>query len=208
MDLMDALSLAAGSKEKCQDRERSAKMYTKFFSFKENPFMLAPNPAYLFLGKSHEEALAHLIYAVSEGEGFISLIGKRGVGKTTVCQAFIDRRDLNTEVAYIYKPEVSPEALLKTINTEFGVSADTNDSKALIDALNSFLMQKRVEGKKVLLFIDDAQNLNTDVLEQVRLLSNLETTREKLLQIVWWVSRSLRICSGPGRSGRSASGCR
>ena len=159
-------------------------MYTKFFGFKENPFMLAPNPAYLFLGKSHEEALAHLIYAVSEGEGFISLIGKRGVGKTTVCQAFIDRREENTEVAYIFKPEVSPEELLKTINTEFGVSADTNDSKDLIDTLNSFLMQKKVEGRKVLLFIDDAQNLNADVLEQIRLLSNLETTREKLLQIV------------------------
>jgi general secretion pathway protein A len=74
-------------------------MYTKFFGFKEKPFMLAPNPAYLFLGKSHEEALAHLIYAVSEGEGFISLIGKRGVGKTTVCQAFIDRQAENTAVA-------------------------------------------------------------------------------------------------------------
>ena len=159
-------------------------MYTKFFGFKENPFMLAPNPAYLFLGKSHEEALAHLIYALSEGEGFISLIGKRGVGKTTVCQAFIDRRNDNTEVAYIFKPEVSPEELLKTINAEFGISSDSDDSKDILDRLNSYLMQKRVEGKKVLLFIDDAQNLNADVLEQVRLLSNLETTREKLLQIV------------------------
>ena len=159
-------------------------MYTKFFGFKENPFMLAPNPAYLFLGKSHEEALAHLIYAVSEGEGFISLIGKRGVGKTTVCQAFIDRREENTEAAYIFKPEVSPEELLKTIMAEFGISAASDDSKDITDRLNSYLMQKRVEGKKVLLFIDDAQNLNADVLEQVRLLSNLETTREKLLQIV------------------------
>ena len=159
-------------------------MYSKFFGFKENPFMLAPNPAYLFLGKSHEEALAHLIYAVSEGEGFICLIGKRGVGKTTVCQAFIDRRNENTEVAYIFKPEVSPEELLKTIMAEYGISADSDDSKDIIDRLNSYLMQKRVEGKKVLLFIDDAQNLNADVLEQVRLLSNLETTREKLLQIV------------------------
>jgi len=159
-------------------------MYTKFFGFKENPFMLAPNPAYLFLGKSHEEALAHLIYAVSEGEGFISLIGRRGVGKTTVCQAFIDRRDDTTQVAYIFKPEVSPEELLKTINAEFGIGTTGDDSKDLIDRLNSYLMRQRVEGKKVLLFIDDAQNLNADVLEQVRLLSNLETTREKLLQIV------------------------
>jgi type II secretory pathway predicted ATPase ExeA len=158
-------------------------MYTKFFGFKEKPFMLAPNPAYLFLGKSHEEALAHLIYAVSEGEGFISLIGKRGVGKTTICQAFFNRREENTAIAYIFKPEVSPEELLKKINSEFSISADTDDIKELNDALNSFLMQKRVEGKKVVLFIDDAQNLKADALEQVRLLSNLETTREKLLQI-------------------------
>ena len=159
-------------------------MYTQFFGFKEKPFMLAPNPAYLFLGKSHEEALAHLVYAVSEGEGFISIIGKRGVGKTTICQAFIDRRAENMPVAYIFKPEISPEELLKRINSEFSISADTDDIKDLIDALNSFLMQQRVEGKKAVLFIDDAQNLNANALEQVRLLSNLETTREKLLQIV------------------------
>lgn len=159
-------------------------MYTKFFGFKEKPFMLAPNPGYLFLGKSHEEALAHLIYAISEGEGFISIIGKRGVGKTTICQAFIDRRAGNMPVAYIFKPEISPEELLKRIHSEFSISAGTDDIKDLNDALNTFLMQKKVEGKKVVLFIDDAQNLKTDALEQVRLLSNLETTREKLLQIV------------------------
>ena len=93
--------------------------------------MLAPNPAYLFLGKSHEEALAHLIYAVSEGEGFISLIGKRGVGKTTICQAFFNRREENTAIAYIFKPEVSPEELLKKINSEFSISTDTDDIKEL-----------------------------------------------------------------------------
>ena len=159
-------------------------MYSKFFGFKENPFMLAPNPAYLFLGKSHEEAMAHLVYAVSEGEGFISIIGKRGVGKTTICRAFIDRRGENIEVAYIFKPELRGEELLKKIQFEFSLSADTEDAKDLIDSLNSFLMQKRVEGKKVVLFIDDAQNLKADALEQIRLLSNLETTRDKLLQIV------------------------
>ena len=159
-------------------------MYNKFFAFKEKPFMLALNPAYLFLGKSHEEALAHLIYAVSEGEGFISIIGERGVGKTTICRAFIDRRDDNTEIAYIFKPGLSPEELLKKINFEFGIRKDTDDIKEFIDAFNAFLMQKRVEGKRVVLLIDEAQNLKEDALEQVRLLSNLETTREKLLQIV------------------------
>ena len=159
-------------------------MYTKFFGFREKPFMLAPNPAYLFLGKSHEEALAHLIYAVAEGEGFISLTGKRGVGKTTVCQALIDRREETTEVAYIFKPEVSPEDLIKKINSEFNIISDTNDFKELTDSLNAFLMQQRMDGKKVVLFIDDAQDLTAEALEQVRLLSNLETTRDKLLQIV------------------------
>src|SRR5210317_2250786 len=101
-------------------------MNHKFFGFKENPFMLASNQAYLFLGKSHEEALAHLVYAVLEGEGFISLIGKRGVGKTTICQTFIDRRDENTEVAYIYKSELSPKKLLKKINSAFSIGDDTD----------------------------------------------------------------------------------
>jgi general secretion pathway protein A len=159
-------------------------MYTKFFGFKEKPFMLAPNPAYLFLGKSHEEAMAHLVYAVGEGEGFISLIGKRGVGKTTVCQALIDRQEATTAVAYIFKPEVSSEELIKKINSEFNITSDTDDIKELNDSLNTFLMQQRVDGKNVVLFIDDAQDLTADALEQVRLLSNLETTRDKLLQIV------------------------
>ncbi|UCE93219.1 MAG: AAA family ATPase [Flavobacteriaceae bacterium] len=128
--------------------------------------------------------MAHLVYAVLEGEGFISLTGKRGVGKTTICQTFIDRQDENTEVAYIYKPELSPEKLLKKINSAFSIRDDTDDIKELIDSLNSFLIQMRAAGKKVVLFLDDAQNLKTDVLEQVRLLSNLETTRDKLLQII------------------------
>ena len=159
-------------------------MYKKFFGFKENPFSLAPNPIYLFLGRSHEEALAHLIYAVAEGEGFISLIGKRGVGKTTICQTFIERLDENVEVGYIYRPESSPQKLLQKVNSEFGISSDTDDIKVLIDTLNSFLIQKRGEGKRVVLFFDDAHGLKADALEQVRLLSNLETTQDKLLQIV------------------------
>ena len=159
-------------------------MYSKFFGLKENPFNLTTNPAYLFLGKSHEEALAHLIYAVSEGEGFVSLIGEKGVGKTIICRAFIESRDQSTEVAYIFNPKLSPKDLLKKINTKFNIKVDGDDTKALIDSLNDFLMQKRQEGKKVVLFLDDAQNLNASVLEQVRLLSNLETTRDKLLQIV------------------------
>ena len=159
-------------------------MYSKFFGLKENPFKLTTNTEYLFLGKSHEEALAHLIYAVSEGEGFVSLIGKGGAGKTTICRAFIERRDENIEVAYISHPKLSPEELLKKINATFNIRSNTDDTKDLIDSLNKFLMQKRLEGKKVVLFLDNAQKLNANVLEQVRLLSNLETTRDKLLQIV------------------------
>jgi general secretion pathway protein A len=159
-------------------------MYYQYFGLNENPFMLAPDPKYLFLGRSQEEAIAHLLYAISQGEGFIALIGKPGVGKTTVCRTFIERLDGNTEVAYIFKPEPGSIELLKKINAAFNIDARANNVKDQIDRLNVFLMNKRLEGKKVVLFIDEAQDLKRDVLEQIRLLSNLETTRDKLLQIV------------------------
>lgn len=159
-------------------------MYSQFFGFKENPFSLSASPTHLYLSKSHEEAMAHLIYAESEGEGFVSLIGERGIGKTTICRAFIERRNKSTEIAYILDPKLSPKELLKKINSAFKIKAHADDVKGLIDSLNEFLMQKRLEGKKVVLFLDEAQDLNAGALEQVRLLSNLETTRGKLLQIV------------------------
>jgi len=159
-------------------------MYNHFFGFKERPFKLVPNPAYLFLSKSHQEAMAHLVYAVGSGDGFVELTGEVGTGKTTVCRAFLEQLDENTEVAYILNPVLDPEEFIRTIIDEFGIPFVGNTTKELMDALNAFLIEKKAEGKDVLLLIDEAQNLTRDVLEQIRLISNLETTQSKLLQIV------------------------
>jgi general secretion pathway protein A len=159
-------------------------MYNYFFGFKERPFKLVPNPDYLFLSKSHEEALAHLRYAVTDGEGFVEIIGEIGTGKTMLCRTFLESLNADTESAYIFNPRMNAVDLLQAINDEFGISKDLHSTKALIDALNGFLIEKKAAGKKVILVIDEAQNLSRDVLEQIRLLSNLETTKDKLLQII------------------------
>lgn len=159
-------------------------MYKNFFSFRERPFKLVPNPAYLFLSKSHEEVLAHLTYAVIQGDGFVEITGEVGTGKTTICRAFLENLDNNTKAAYIFNPNLNSIQLLRAINDEFGIASDTDNTKDLIDRLNSFLIEKKAEGKNVILIIDEAQNLATEVLEQLRLLSNLETARDKLLQII------------------------
>ena len=159
-------------------------MFLPYFNFKENPFNLTIDLAYLYLGHHHEEANAHLTYAVSEGEGFIVITGERGVGKTTVCRSFLEGLGNNVETAYIDRSTSNPQKLLLYINAEFKIRSKTATIKDLADALNEFLMQKKIEGKKVAVFIDDAHQLNSDVLEQVRLISNLETTKDKLLQLV------------------------
>ena len=159
-------------------------MYKNFFGFKERPFKLVPNPAYLFLSRSHEEAMAHLTYAMEHGDGFVEITGEVGTGKTTICRAFLESLDENTEAAYIFNPKLDSIQLIKAVNDEFGISSDADNIKDLIDTLNSFLIEKRAEGKNVILLIDEAQGLNKEVLEQLRLLSNLETTNHKLLQII------------------------
>ncbi|MBT3310470.1 MAG: AAA family ATPase [Desulfobacterales bacterium] len=159
-------------------------MYKKHFGFKERPFTLVPNPAFLFLSKSHEEALAHLSYAVEQGEGFVEITGEVGTGKTTLCRAFIEGLDNNTEVAYIFNPKLDSIQLLKAINDELNIDSKPDNTKDLIDTLNRFLIKKISEGGKSLILIDEAQNLSPDVLEQLRLLSNLETNTKKLLQII------------------------
>jgi general secretion pathway protein A len=160
-------------------------MYRQLFGFKKNPFRQPTDPERLFLGRHHEEALAHLTYAVMEGEGFSVITGESGVGKTTICRSFVERLTQEVVAAYIRaKTGLSPLQLLKTITAEFQIRSDFSTIKDLTDVLNAFLIQKKREGKKVALFIDDAQLLSDEALEQVRLLSNLETTRDKLLQIV------------------------
>ncbi len=159
-------------------------MYNRFFGFKERPFKLVPNPAYLYLSRIHEEVLAHLNYAVGYGEGFVEITGEVGTGKTTLCRMFLESLDENTEAAYIFNPKLDALQLLKAINDEFGIPSDTESIKTLIDQLNAFLLEKKAQGKHVILLVDEAQNLSADVLEQLRLLSNMETTTSKLLQII------------------------
>lgn len=159
-------------------------MYNNFFGFKERPFQLVPNPEYLFLSRSHEEAIAHLNYAISHGDGFVEISGEVGTGKTTLCRAFLGGLDDSTEVAYIFNPRLKPLELLRAINDEFGIDSSADNTKELIDTLNTFLLERKSQGKNTILLVDEAQNLDADVLEQLRLLSNLETNTSKLLQII------------------------
>jgi general secretion pathway protein A len=160
-------------------------MYETFFGFKERPFQLVPNPAYLYLSRSHEEALAHLTYAVRQGDGFVEITGEVGTGKTTLCRVFLENLEEAVEAAYIFNPMLTPRELLTAIRDELGVETPPGaDVKTLIDALNTYLMERRRAGRRVILLIDEAQNLSRDVLEQLRLLSNLETRTHKLIQII------------------------
>ncbi|MFZ5571140.1 MAG: AAA family ATPase [Thermodesulfobacteriota bacterium] len=159
-------------------------MYHHYFGLKERPFKLVPNPAYLYLSKSHEEALGHLNYAVQHGDGFVEITGEAGTGKTTVCRMFLENLDERTEAAYIFNPKLDSLQLLKAVTTELGMGADADNIKELIDVLNAYLMECKTQGKNVLLVIDEAQNLDKDVLEQLRLLSNLEMNAAKLIQII------------------------
>ena len=159
-------------------------MYNRFWGFRQKPFKLVPNPDFLFLSSTHEEALAHLKFTLSEGEGFLMITGEVGTGKSTLCRAFLQELDPAVACAYIFNPKLNPLQLLKNINTEFGIPADADTAQELVEILNTFLIEKKAKDQKVVIIIDEAQNLSVESLEQVRLLSNLETTREKLLQIV------------------------
>lgn len=159
-------------------------MYNQFWGFSEKPFKLVPNPDFLFLSSTHEEALAHLKFTLAEGEGFLMITGEVGTGKSTLCRTFFQELDPSVACAYIFNPKLDALQLLKSINTEFGIPADAQTPHELIQILNTFLIEERASGKKVIIIIDEAQNLPAESLEQLRLLSNLETMREKLLQIV------------------------
>ncbi|HIC91661.1 MAG TPA: AAA family ATPase [Syntrophaceae bacterium] len=160
-------------------------IYESYFGFTENPFNLTPDPKYLFLSQKHKEALAHLSYAVQERKGFVAIFGEVGTGKTTLCRAFLDMlSDEDYEVALIYNPALTSLELLRAINTEFKIDATKDSNRTLIQELNHFLLKASGQGKNVVLIIDEAQDLDPSVLEQLRLISNLETDTRKLMQIV------------------------
>ncbi len=159
-------------------------MYNSYFGFREKPFKLVPNPDFLYLSKNHEIALAHLTYSVNQGDGFVVITGEVGTGKTTLCRIFLERLDQRTECAYIFNPKLDPIELMTSICSEFGIHSNQNTLKELLDLLNDYLILKNEDNRRVVLLIDEAQNLSVENLEMVRLLSNLETTRNKLLQII------------------------
>jgi general secretion pathway protein A len=164
-------------------------MYTKFFGLKQEPFSIAPDPRYLFMSERHREALAHLLYGVNGGGGFVLLSGEIGAGKTTVCRCFLEQIPRRCNVAYIFNPKLTVDELLKSICHEFGVPYEHEGPgmptvKDYVDALTRFLLETHAVGQNDVLIIDEAQNLSADLLEQLRLLTNLETNERKLLQIV------------------------
>lgn len=160
-------------------------MYCNYFGFREKPFTITPNPQFIFLSKNHKEAFAHLLYGIDNHAGFIELTGEVGTGKTTVLRTLLNQLDSESyRTALIFNPSLSAIELLRNINHEFGIPADESNNTGLLDSLNRFLLRENAEGRTVVLVIDEAQNLEPQVLEQIRLISNLETERDKLIQIV------------------------
>jgi general secretion pathway protein A len=159
-------------------------MYQAYYGFEEKPFTLSPDPKYLFLSSTHREVLGHLLYGIEQGEGFMAISGEVGTGKTTLCRTLLDRLASSCEIAFLFNPMLTPTDLIKAINREFDLSTYGDSRPELLDVLNTFLLEQNAAGRLVLLIIDEAQNLPTETLEQLRLLTNLETETSKLLQIV------------------------
>ena len=175
-------------------------MYAKFFGLNQDPFSIAPDPRYLFMSERHREALAHLLYGLKSGGGFVLLSGEIGTGKTTVCRCFLEQIPTDCNVAYIFNPKLTARELLRSICDEFHIALaqDAVTAKDFIDPLNEYLLRAHAAGQNNVLIIDEAQNLSADVLEQLRLLTNLETNERKLLQIVLIGQPELRqMLAGP-----------
>ncbi len=161
-------------------------MYNKHFGLEELPFSIAPDPRYLYMSEQHREALAHLIYGFNSDGGFVLLTGEVGTGKTTVCRCLLEQIQENAAIAFILNPKLTVEELLGTVCDEFGIQYPEGNTsiKLFVDKINAFLLDANSKGRKAVLIIDEAQNLSSDVLEQLRLLTNLETNQNKLLQII------------------------
>jgi general secretion pathway protein A len=172
-------------------------MYLRFYGFKEAPFNITPDPRFLFFAQHHREAFDHLIYGIENRKGFIELTGEVGSGKTTICRAVLASLARNVKTSLVLNPWLTENQLLRAILHDFGLAAKGRDRLACLETLNAFLLEQLRQDNNVALIIDEAQDLAPAVLEQVRLLSNLETDQHKLLQIV--------LCGQPELSQRLAA---
>lgn len=167
-------------------------VYQEYYGLTEAPFDITPNPRFLFYSAKHREAYNHLLYGIRERKGFVQLTGEVGAGKTTLCRAMLEQLNGHYSTALILNPVMEPNEMMKAIAMEYGLPVNGLDRLEILTVINQFLLQQVDEGKETVLIIDEAQNLTDELLEQVRLLSNLETDNRKLLQIVLMGQPELR----------------
>src|SRR5499426_3675384 len=167
-------------------------VYLDYYGLTEPPFDITPNPRFLFYSAKHREAFNHLLYGIRERKGFVQLTGEVGAGKTTLCRAILEQLDEHYATALILNPVMSPDELMKAVAMEFGLPVNGLDRLDTLAVINQFLLQQVERGKGTVLIVDEAQDLTDELLEQVRLLSNLETDNRKLLQIVLMGQPELR----------------
>lgn len=159
-------------------------MYRDFFGLKEKPFNVTSDPNFLFLSRAHKEAFSHLLYGIKEKKGFLEITGEVGAGKTTICRALLNQLEANVKSAFLFNSTLPELQLLQAIIDDYGLVVTRRSKVALLGQLNNFLMEEASKGNNVILIIDEAQNLKLSMLEEIRMLSNLETEKEKLLQII------------------------
>jgi len=159
-------------------------MYREFFGLKEKPFNVTSDPNFFFLSRVHKEAFAHLLYGIREKKGFLEITGEIGAGKTTLCRALLSQLDRNTKTAFIFNSNLPEIQLLQSILEDFGIEVGRRNKVSMFKQLNNFLISEMSRGNNVVLIIDEAQNIKSSVLEGIRTLSNLETDKEKLFQII------------------------
>lgn len=159
-------------------------MYKEFFGLKEKPFSVTSDPSFLFLSRVHKEAFSHLVYGIKERKGFLEITGEIGAGKTTLCRALLNQLDRNTKSAFVFNSTLPELQLLQVILEDFGLVLEKRNKAAMLRQLNNFLIEELSKENNVILIIDEAQNLKPSVLEEIRMLSNLETEKEKLFQII------------------------
>lgn len=159
-------------------------MYKEFFGLRERPFNVTSDPSFLFLSRVHKEAFSHLLYGIKERKGFLEITGEVGAGKTTLCRALLNQLDVNTKSAFIFNSTLPELQLLEAILEDYGLVVERRNKVAMLKQLNGFLIEELSKDNNVILIIDEAQNLKNSILEEIRMLSNLETDKQKLFQII------------------------